>query len=88
MIDAYNGGQPTSLRYIMRVIAARIRIQGFIFTDFMPRMPEFYGEMAPWIASGEVKSRDTIIESLERMPEAFLGLFKGTNTGKMLVKLA
>jgi NADPH-dependent curcumin reductase CurA len=87
MIDAYNGGQPSALRYIMRVISARIRIQGFIFTDFMARMPEFYAEMAPWIASGQVKSRDTIVEGLERMPEAFLGLFEGANTGKMLVKL-
>ena len=87
MIDGYNGGPPTSLRYIMRVIAARIRIQGFIFTDFMARMPEFYGEMVPWIAGGEVKSRDTVVEGLERMPEAFLGLFEGANTGKMLVKL-
>ncbi len=87
MIDAYNSGQPTALRYIMRVIAMRIRLQGFIFTDFMPRMGEFYAEMAPWIAGGQVKSRDTVVEGLERMPEAFLGLFEGTNTGKMLVKL-
>ncbi len=87
MIDGYNGGQPTALRYIMRVIAARIRIQGFLFTDYLARMPEFYGEMAPWIAGGQVKSRETIVEGLERMPEAFLGLFQGANTGKMLVKL-
>ncbi len=87
MIDAYNSGQPTALRYIMRVIAMRIRLQGFIFTDFMPRMGEFYAEMAPWIAGGQVKSRETVVEGLERMPEAFLGLFEGANTGKMLVKL-
>ena len=87
MIDAYNSGQPMALRYILRTIAARIRIQGFIFTDYMPRMGEFYAEMAPWIAGGQVKSRDTVVEGLERMPEAFLGLFEGTNTGKMLVKV-
>ena len=87
MIDAYNSGQPMALRYILRTIAARIRIQGFIFTDYMPRMGEFYAEMAPWIAGGQVKSRDTVVEGLEHMPEAFLGLFEGTNTGKMLVKV-
>jgi NADPH-dependent curcumin reductase CurA len=87
MIDAYNSGQPMALRYILRTIAARIRIQGFLFTDYMPRMGEFYAEMAPWIASGQVKSRDTIVEGIERMPEAFLGLFEGANTGKMLVKV-
>ncbi len=87
MIDAYNSGQPMALRYILRTIAARIRIQGFLFTDYMPRMGEFYAEMAPWIASGQVKSRDTIVKGIERMPEAFLGLFEGANTGKMLVKV-
>jgi NADPH-dependent curcumin reductase CurA len=87
MIDAYNSGQPASLRYIMRIIAMRIRLQGFIFTDYLPRMPEFYRDMGGWIASGQVRSRDTVVEGLERMPEAFLGLFEGANTGKMLVKL-
>ena len=87
MIDAYNSGQPASLRYIMRIIAARIRLQGFIYTDYLPRLPEFYAEMGGWIANGKVKSRDTVVEGLERMPEAFLGLFEGANTGKMLVKI-
>jgi len=87
MIDAYNSGQPASLRYIMRIIAMRIRLQGFIYTDYLPRLGEFYRDMGGWIANGEVKSRDTVVEGLERMPEAFLGLFEGANTGKMLVKL-
>jgi hypothetical protein len=87
MIDAYNSGQPATLRYIMRIIAMRIRLQGFIYTDYLPRLPEFYRDMGQWIAGGQVKSRDTVVEGLERMPEAFLGLFEGANTGKMLVKL-
>ena len=52
----------------MRVIAMRIRLQGFIFTDFLPRMGEFYRDMGRWIASGQVKSRDTVVEGLERCP--------------------
>ena len=87
MIDAYNSGQPASLRFIMRIIAMRIRLQGFIYTDYLPRLPEFYRDMSRWIADGQVKSRETVVEGLERMPEAFLGLFQGANTGKMLVKL-
>ena len=87
MIDDYNKGQSTSLRFLMRIIAMRIRLQGFIYTDYMPRLPEFYRDMSRWIASGQVKSRETIVDGLERMPEAFLGLFEGANTGKMLVKL-
>jgi NADPH-dependent curcumin reductase CurA len=87
MIEAYNSGQPASLRYIMRIVAMRIRLQGFIYTDYLPRLGEFYRDMGRWIAGGRVKSRDTVVEGLERMPEAFLGLFEGANTGKMLIKV-
>jgi NADPH-dependent curcumin reductase CurA len=87
MIEGYNSGAPTQLRYIMRVIAMRILLKGFIYTDYLPRNPEFYGEMGPWVATGQVKGRDTVVEGLEKTPEAFLGLFTGANTGKMLVKL-
>jgi NADPH-dependent curcumin reductase CurA len=87
MIEGYNKAEPTSLRFIMRVIAARITIRGFLVFDYQPRMGEFYAEMGPWVASGAVKSRETIVEGLENMPDAFLGLFRGANTGKMLVKL-
>jgi NADPH-dependent curcumin reductase CurA len=71
----------------MRVIAARIRLQGFIVFDYFPRMAEFLAEMAPWVADGTVKARETVADGLEHTPDAFLGLFKGDNTGKMLVRL-
>ena len=87
MIDGYNTGEPTSLRYIMRIIAMRIRLQGFIYTDYLAQLGDFYRDMGGLIASGQVKPRDTVVEGLERTPEAFLGLFTGANTGKMLVKL-
>ena len=87
MIEGYNSGEPTKLRYIMRVIAMRISLKGFIYTDYLPRNAEFYAEMGPWVATGRVKGRDTVVEGLEKTPEAFLGLFTGANTGKMLVKL-
>ena len=87
MIDAYNSGQPTSLRYIMRVIAMRIRMQGFIYTDYMAQMGDFYREVGGLIASGKMQARDTVVDGLEKTPEAFLGLFSGANTGKMLVRL-
>jgi NADPH-dependent curcumin reductase CurA len=87
MIEAYNSGLPTSLRFIMRIIAARIRLKGFIVFDYFPRMAEFYAEMGPWLASGAVKSSETVVDGLDIMPDAFLGLFEGANTGKMLVRL-
>jgi NADPH-dependent curcumin reductase CurA len=87
MIGDYNGREPTEFRFVMRVIAARIRMQGFIVFDYQPRIGEFYAAMAPWLKSGAVKSRETIVDGLEAMPAAFLGLFTGANTGKMLVRL-
>ena len=87
MIGSYNDPAPPSLRFLMRVIAARIRIQGFLIIDYMQRMPEFYAGMAPLIASRAVTSRETVVEGLEATPQAFLGLFEGANTGKMLVRL-
>ena len=65
----------------------RIMLKGFIYTDYLSEMGEFYREMGGWIASGQVRSRETVHEGIEAMPDAFLGLFSGGNTGKMLVKL-
>ena len=87
MIDNYNRGEPAMFRYIMRVIGMRIRLQGFIWTDYLGHMGDFYRDMDGWIANGQVKSRETVVDGLEQTPEAFLGLFSGKNTGKMLVKL-
>jgi NADPH-dependent curcumin reductase CurA len=87
MIEGYNATTPMSFRFIQRIIAARISLRGFIVLDYMPRMAEFHAEMGSWIASGAVKSRETVVEGLENMPAAFLGLFKGENIGKMLVRL-
>jgi len=87
MIEAYNDAHPTCLKYIMRIIAMRIRLKGFIYTDYMGQLGQFYSDMGGWIASGQVKSRDTVVEGLDHTLDAFLGLFSGANTGKMLVKL-
>ncbi len=87
MIDDYNTGSTHQFRFIMRIIAMRIMVKGFIYTDYMAEMGDFYREMGGWIASGAVKSRETVHEGIEAMPDAFLGLFSGGNTGKMLVKL-
>ena len=87
MIEGYNAKEPMSFRFIQRVIAARIQLKGFIVFDYFPRMAEFYAKMGPWVANGTVKSRETVVDGLENMPCAFLGLFKGENTGKMLVRL-
>ena len=87
MIEGYNAAEPMCFKYIMRVIAMRIMLKGFIYTDYLDRMADFYRDMGGWVVSGQVKSRDTVVEGLENTPEAFLGLFTGKNTGKMLVRI-
>lgn len=87
MIESYNKAEPPALRFLLRIIAMRIRLQGFIVFDFQSRMDEFYREAGQLIASGQLKSRETIVDGLESMPDAFLGLFQGENVGKMLVRL-
>ena len=87
MIDIYNSGKPATLRYLPRVIGQRVRIQGFIVSDFVDKATDFYRDMGGWLKDDKLKREETIVEGLDRMPEAFLGLFTGDNRGKMLVKV-
>jgi NADPH-dependent curcumin reductase CurA len=87
MIEDYNTGSNHAFRYITRIIAARIMLKGFIYTDYLPHMADFYRDMGGWIASGQVTSRETVRDGIESMPEAFIDLFRGANIGKMLVRL-
>jgi NADPH-dependent curcumin reductase CurA len=87
MIEDYNKGSTHQFRFITSIIRSRIMVKGFIYTDYMAEMAEFYREMGGWIASGAVTSRETVRDGIEAMPDAFLGLFSGGNTGKMLVRL-
>ncbi|MEZ4865176.1 MAG: NADP-dependent oxidoreductase [Caldilineaceae bacterium] len=89
MISLYNAttatAAPTNLG---NIIGKRLKLQGFIVTDYQARAGEFYAEMLPWIAAGKIKWQETIVEGIDQAPAAFMGLFTGDNLGKMLVKLA
>jgi NADPH-dependent curcumin reductase CurA len=88
MIDVYNDGKAQEMKYLIRTIPARIRIEGFIYTDqFIDCMEEFYADMGGLIASGAVTIRETVHDGLEATPQAVLGLFSGEKIGKMLVRL-
>jgi len=87
MIEGYNDPTPMSFRFIQRIISARIALKGFLVFDYFPRMADFYRDMGGWLASGTVKSHETVVDGLEQAPDAFLGLFRGENVGKMLVRL-
>jgi len=89
MIAQYNDATPPpGPRNIAAVLVKRITMRGYIILDHLDLVPLFNAEMIGWLKSGKVKSRDTIVEGLENAPKAFLGLFSGDNTGKMLVRIA
>mgnify|MGYP000921927818 CR=1 FL=1 len=89
MIEGYNDAPMAgvTMHALMRIIVARINIRGFIFTDYAEYMGEFLAEVAPMVLSGEMKMRETVHEGLDSTFDAFLGLFSGANTGKMLVRI-
>ena len=88
MISDYNADEPSpGPRNMMMVIGKRLRIQGFIVFDFQHRRDTFLAEMGEWVAQGRVRWEETVVDGLERAPGAFIGLFAGANTGKMLVRL-
>jgi len=65
----------------------RLTLKGFNVVDHLHRLPEFHTDMGKWIADGHIKWQETIAEGIENAPQAFIGLFKGENFGKMIVKI-
>ena len=89
MIAQYNdAAPPPGPANIIMVIPQRLAIKGFIVTDYLDMMPDFMRDMTMWTKAGKMKWRETIVDGIENAPEAFIGLFKGDNFGKMLVRLA
>jgi NADPH-dependent curcumin reductase CurA len=86
MISGYDGG-PIPLHNPSLILTARLRVEGFIVSEHMEVWPEALAELGARVADGTVKYRETIAQGLEAAPEAFLGLLKGKNFGKQLVKL-
>eukprot|EP00005_Dracoamoeba_jomungandri_P001863 CAMPEP_0174257730 /NCGR_PEP_ID=MMETSP0439-20130205/6844_1 /TAXON_ID=0 /ORGANISM="Stereomyxa ramosa, Strain Chinc5" /LENGTH=340 /DNA_ID=CAMNT_0015340963 /DNA_START=39 /DNA_END=1061 /DNA_ORIENTATION=+ len=78
---------PQGPRVEWRIITKRLKLQGFIVTDFMERFPEAFKELGGWLQEGKVKNRVTFFEGLDQVPAAFMALFEGQNVGKLLVKL-
>ena len=89
MISQYNDIEPTpGPTNLSSAIGKRIRLQGFIVTDFMARNAEFYRDMRQWISEGKIQWEETIVEGLENAPQAFIALFTGEKFGKIVVKVS
>jgi hypothetical protein len=88
MISEYNATEPYALKNIRSILVNRIRVQGMIVFDWNQRYPEARSELANLLDRGKLKYRESVVEGLEKAPQAFIGLLKGQNFGKQLVKLA
>ena len=81
------GPVPPGPKNIMNLVIMRARMEGFIIIDYMHRFPEGAQVMGAWMAEGKLKSREQIVQGLERAPEALAMLFTGGNMGKLLVQV-
>jgi NADPH-dependent curcumin reductase len=93
LIAHYNDVQPLAgpdrLPQLMRaVLTKRLLIRGFIVWDFAPLQDEFQRDMSAWVREGRVKYREHVITGLENAPAGFMGLLRGENFGKVVVKVA
>ena len=69
------------------LLISRVKLQGFIVSDYASRSAQATAELAQWVREGKIKCRETIANGIEDAPRAFIGLLKGENIGKQLVKL-
>ncbi len=86
MIAGYDG-QPIPMANPSLILVSRLKVQGFIVSERMDLWPAALKELGAMVATGKLKYRETVAQGLESAPEAFLGLLKGRNFGKQLVKL-
>jgi NADPH-dependent curcumin reductase CurA len=87
-IAQYNAERPEpGPRNLAMIVSKRLTLRGFIVTDHAEVTGEFYRTVGPWVADGSVRYRETYADGLDHAVDAFLGLHRGENVGKMLVRL-
>lgn len=89
MISMYNATTPPpGPRNIAQAVGKQLRMEGFIVSSHYDMLPSFHKDLAEWHAAGKITWKETVLEGIDKAPEAFLKLFSGENFGKMLVKLS
>ncbi|MEU4690198.1 NADP-dependent oxidoreductase [Actinoplanes sp. NPDC023714] len=78
---------PAAPRNLALAIGKELNLRGFIVGNHNHRMPDFLAEVGGWLRDGRISARETVVEGLENAPDAFLGVLRGDNTGKMVVKV-
>ena len=87
MISTYNGGGE-GVTGLFNMIYKRVRMEGFVASDFPHLNAQFVSDMTGWLKSGQIKYSEHVTEGLEKTPDAFIAMLKGANLGKALVKVA
>ena len=88
MIQRYNDTAPATITDNLTFIVGKsLKIQGFIVSNHFDLQPEFIKHLSEWMMAGKIAPAETIMDGIEKAPEAFTGLFSGLNKGKMLVKI-
>ena len=87
LISQYNATEPYGVKAFQSILTNRIKVQGFIVSDRMELWARALPELIGWVAGGRIKYRESVAQGLENAPKAFIGLLKGENFGKQLVKL-
>jgi NADPH-dependent curcumin reductase CurA len=88
LISQYNATEPYGVKAIQSILTNRIKVQGFIVSDRMELWAKALPDLAGWVSAGRIKYRETVTDGLENAPKAFVGLLKGENFGKQLVRIA
>jgi len=81
-------GPDKSTRLLRTILTKRLTIRGFIVTDFADQAAAFRRDVGQWLAEGKIKYREDVVDGLEAAPDAFIGMLKGKNFGKLLVRVA
>jgi NADPH-dependent curcumin reductase CurA len=88
-ISVYNATErPAGPSNLHLAVTRRLTLRGFIVIDHADLTPEFSATVGEWLRSGQLRARETVVEGLDNAVSAFIGMLRGANTGKMIVKLA
>ena len=88
LISQYNATEPYGVKTFQSILTNRVKVQGFIVSDRVELWAKALPDLAAWVAAGKIKYRETVTDGLENAPRAFIGMLKGENFGKQLVRLA
>jgi hypothetical protein len=88
LISDYNAKEPYGVKMFRSILVNRIKVQGMIVFDWLARYPEANQALLGLVTSGKLKTRESVVQGLENAPKGLIGLLKGENFGKQLVRLA